>query len=248
MRTSELPSTPSPPLPVAISARKAATLSAIRMKVAGALAKRPVSPTPRTTRVRWLAHSGQRIPTGVGVMQSGQIGRPQDEQETRGLAVGVSVTGLRHRGSSSLQSAAAWTGIPAPARALRDPGRRRRSSSPASSASSTAPPSARPGEVDDVLGLFAVNGWHNVLHILTGALGLLVAGYAARHYALWLGVALPRRSPSGASSLGSGESILGFLPVNTGDNLLHLVLGALGVAAALAHAASGASPGAAATA
>jgi hypothetical protein len=36
----------------------------------------------RTTRVRWLAHSGQRIPTGVGVMQSGQIGRPQEEQET----------------------------------------------------------------------------------------------------------------------------------------------------------------------
>jgi hypothetical protein len=28
------------------------------------------------------AHSGQRIPTGVGVMQSGQIGRPQFEQET----------------------------------------------------------------------------------------------------------------------------------------------------------------------
>jgi hypothetical protein len=27
-------------------------------------------------------HSGQRIPTGVGVMQSGQIGRPQDEQLT----------------------------------------------------------------------------------------------------------------------------------------------------------------------
>jgi len=28
------------------------------------------------------AHSGQRIPTGVGVMQSGQIGRPQFEHET----------------------------------------------------------------------------------------------------------------------------------------------------------------------
>ena len=36
----------------------------------------------RTTLVRWLAHSGQRIPTGVVVMQSGQIGRPQLEQET----------------------------------------------------------------------------------------------------------------------------------------------------------------------
>jgi hypothetical protein len=28
------------------------------------------------------AQSGQRIPTGVGVMQSGQIGLPQDEHET----------------------------------------------------------------------------------------------------------------------------------------------------------------------
>jgi hypothetical protein len=36
----------------------------------------------RTTRVRCEEHSGQRMPTGVVVMQSGQIGRPQLEQET----------------------------------------------------------------------------------------------------------------------------------------------------------------------
>jgi hypothetical protein len=29
-----------------------------------------------------LEHSGQRMPTGVEVMQSGQIGRPHDEQLT----------------------------------------------------------------------------------------------------------------------------------------------------------------------
>jgi hypothetical protein len=34
------------------------------------------------TRVRSREHSGQRIPTEVGVMQSGQIGRPHDEHET----------------------------------------------------------------------------------------------------------------------------------------------------------------------
>jgi hypothetical protein len=34
------------------------------------------------TLVRSRAHSGQRMPTGVGVMQSGQIGRPHDEHET----------------------------------------------------------------------------------------------------------------------------------------------------------------------
>jgi hypothetical protein len=34
------------------------------------------------TRVRCFEHSGQRMPTGVGVMQSGQIGRPHDEHDT----------------------------------------------------------------------------------------------------------------------------------------------------------------------
>ena len=63
--------------------------------------------------------------------------------------------------------------------------------------------------------------------------GLLVAGYAARQYALWLGALYVALALWGFA-IGSGESILGFLPVNTGDNLLHLVLGALGVGAALA--------------
>jgi hypothetical protein len=57
-------------------------LSAIRTKVAGALERSEASPTPRVTLVLSLAQSGQRMPTGVGVMQSGQIGRPQLEQET----------------------------------------------------------------------------------------------------------------------------------------------------------------------
>ena len=34
------------------------------------------------TLVPWRAHSGQRIPTGVEVMQSGQMGRSQLEQRT----------------------------------------------------------------------------------------------------------------------------------------------------------------------
>ena len=89
-----------------------------------------------------------------------------------------------------------------------------------------------PGEVDEVFGIFAVNAWANVLHILSGALGLLVAGYAARRYALWLGVLYLVLALWGFT-IGSSEAILGLLPVNTGINLLHLVLGALGVAAAL---------------
>ncbi|HEX6698211.1 MAG TPA: hypothetical protein VF080_15495 [Solirubrobacteraceae bacterium] len=34
------------------------------------------------TWVRWAEHSGQRMPTGVGVMQLGQMGRPHEEQDT----------------------------------------------------------------------------------------------------------------------------------------------------------------------
>ena len=90
-----------------------------------------------------------------------------------------------------------------------------------------------PGTVDSVFGIFAVNAWHNIVHILTGALGLLVAGYAAREYALGLGVVYLVVAAWGFI-VGSGDSILGFLPVNTEDNVLHLVLGLLGVGAGLA--------------
>jgi hypothetical protein len=89
-----------------------------------------------------------------------------------------------------------------------------------------------PGEVDDALGIFAVNGWANVLHILTGVLGLLMAGCASRQYSLWLG-ALYLALALWGFAIGSGDSILGLLPVSTAGNLLHLALGALGVAAAL---------------
>jgi len=36
----------------------------------------------RFTCVRCFEHSGQRMPTDVGVMQSGQIERPHEEQDT----------------------------------------------------------------------------------------------------------------------------------------------------------------------
>jgi uncharacterized protein DUF4383 len=90
-----------------------------------------------------------------------------------------------------------------------------------------------PGEVDDVFGILSVNAWHNIVHILTGALGLLLAGYAAREYALGLGIVYLVVAAWGFI-IGSGDSILGFIPVNTEDNFLHLILGVLGVLAAVA--------------
>src|SRR5919106_1356308 len=44
---------------------------------------------------------------------------------------------------------------------------------------------------DAVFGVFDVNGWHNVVHIVTGVLGLLAYGagaYAARTYAMSIGL------------------------------------------------------------
>jgi hypothetical protein len=90
---------------------------------------------------------------------------------------------------------------------------------------------------DPVFGLLAVNAWHNIVHILTGLLGLLAAGYAARTYALGLGLVYLVVALFGFIELGSGDlndTILQFIPVNTEDNILHLALGVLGLAAGAA--------------
>ena len=90
-----------------------------------------------------------------------------------------------------------------------------------------------PGDVGETFGLFAVNGWYNVAHIAVGAIGLLVAGYAARRYAFWLGALCTAIGIWGLIA-GSGEAIFGLLPTGSGNNFLNLALGALGICAALA--------------
>jgi hypothetical protein len=89
---------------------------------------------------------------------------------------------------------------------------------------------------DAVFGVLDVNGWHNVVHILTGALGLLAfaaGAYAARTYALGLGAVYIVVAVWGFI-VGDGDSILSIIPVNTEDNLLHAVIGVVGIGAALA--------------
>ena len=84
-----------------------------------------------------------------------------------------------------------------------------------------------------VFGVFAVNGWHNVVHLVTGAVGLLAAGYAARAYALGVGAIYIVIAVWGFI-IGSGDSILSIVPVNTADNVFHVLLGVLGIGAGLA--------------
>jgi hypothetical protein len=86
---------------------------------------------------------------------------------------------------------------------------------------------------DAVFGILDVNGWHNVVHIATGALGLLAfaaGAYAARTYAFALGLVYIAVAIWGFI-VGDGDSILSIVPVNTEDNFLHLALGVLGLAA-----------------
>ena len=88
---------------------------------------------------------------------------------------------------------------------------------------------------DAVLGILDVNGWHNVVHILSGVIGLAVAGsYAnARFYALCFGLIYIVVAILGFI-YGDGDSILGLVPVNTEDNVLHALIGVAGIGAGMA--------------
>jgi hypothetical protein len=88
---------------------------------------------------------------------------------------------------------------------------------------------------DAVFGILDVNGWHNVVHIVTGVLGLIAAGSysSARLYALVLGVVYIGVAIWGFV-IGDGNSILSIIPVNTEDNILHLLIGIAGIAAGMA--------------
>jgi uncharacterized protein (UPF0333 family) len=89
---------------------------------------------------------------------------------------------------------------------------------------------------DAVFGILDVNGWHNVVHIATGVLGLLAfaaGAYAARAYAFGLGAVYVVVAIWGFI-VGDGDSILSIVPVNTEDNILHLLIGVVGLAAGAA--------------
>jgi hypothetical protein len=88
---------------------------------------------------------------------------------------------------------------------------------------------------DAIFGILEVNGWHNLVHIATGLLGLAAAGYAARTYALAFGLAYLLIAVWGFVETENGfGAILDIIPVNTEDNFLHLILGLTGLAAGAA--------------
>ena len=91
-----------------------------------------------------------------------------------------------------------------------------------------------PGALDgeSLLG-FEVNGWHNVVHIATG-LFLLV--FAARHAAAKTAALVFGVTYAVVTVIGliDGKDVLGLIPVNKADNVLHIVLSVLAIAVGLA--------------
>jgi Domain of unknown function (DUF4383) len=95
---------------------------------------------------------------------------------------------------------------------------------------------------DDVFGILAVNGWHNLVHISIGALLLAAAGSAARGAALIVGIlyivlcvlGFIATSNNGIGFIAENNTLVDLVPVNNEDNVLHLILGITGAIAAYA--------------
>ena len=81
-----------------------------------------------------------------------------------------------------------------------------------------------PGDLDgEDLIIFEVNGWHNVVHL---ASGLFLLAFAARHAAART-AALAFGAIYGVVTvigLADGKDVLGLLPVDPADNVLHILL------------------------
>jgi hypothetical protein len=86
-----------------------------------------------------------------------------------------------------------------------------------------------------LIGILDVNGWHNLVHVVSGAIGLFTLGSdgGTRRYALGLGVAYLVVAALGFIA-GDGDEIFNLIPVNTEDNVLHLLIAIAGLGAGLA--------------
>lgn len=86
-----------------------------------------------------------------------------------------------------------------------------------------------PGITSDgmLLGIFEVDGTHNVIHILTGLIALAAArgmGLSARRYFQVFGIVYALVTILGFLQAGT---VLGLFAVNGADNVLHLLIAAL---------------------
>lgn len=87
-------------------------------------------------------------------------------------------------------------------------------------------------EDDPLLGIFDVNGWHNVVHLASGAVLLAFAKKraTAKTAALAFGMVYGLVTLLGFID---GTDVLAIIPTNTADNALHLAISALALVAGL---------------
>ena len=78
--------------------------------------------------------------------------------------------------------------------------------------------------------VFDINGWHNVVHVLSGIVGLALAGTAAkaRMFCIGYGIVYVLVTILGFI-VGDGGLLLSLIPINTADNVLHLVIALTGI-------------------
>jgi hypothetical protein len=83
--------------------------------------------------------------------------------------------------------------------------------------------------------LFDINGWHNVVHLLSGIVGLAMAGTAAkaRVFSIAYGIVYVVVTVLGFA-VGDGGLLLSLIPINTADNVLHLAIAVTGIGVGLA--------------
>ena len=83
--------------------------------------------------------------------------------------------------------------------------------------------------------LFDINGWHNVVHLLSGVVGLAMAGTAAkaRLFSIGYGIVYVLVTILGFA-VGDGGLLLSIIPINTADNVLHLAVALTGIGVGLA--------------
>jgi hypothetical protein len=94
---------------------------------------------------------------------------------------------------------------------------------------------------DDLI-VFKVNGWHDLVHIASGAVGLALARTpaGARMFALGFGIVYGIVTIWGFIA---GSNVLGLLAINGADNVLHLAIAVAGLAAYAASRTAGAPAG-----
>lgn len=75
-----------------------------------------------------------------------------------------------------------------------------------------------------LLGLFAVGGIHNVIHLLSGALAVAAGLNSEKLSQLWFRVFGAVYALVTVVGFVQKDTVLGIFAVNTGDNFLHLAL------------------------